>query len=231
MRISVVLPCYNEEENIAIAVRETLAWLDAAGIGGEVIVVNDGSKDGSADVIGKFCKEDARVRVVTHEQNRGYGVAVRSGCDAAKEESIAFVDSDRQFHPADLSLLLPHLEKFPVVVGRRRKRADPFMRNVFGKVLGCLIFVVFGIWIRDVNCGMKVFRKSVWPKIRPEHGTEKFFNAELFLRMRREKIIWRQIDVPHYPRLAGNPTGGSMRVIVNMFREIWNLKKAMHANT
>ena len=227
MQLSIVFPCYNEEENIAVAVRETLRWLDASGISGEVIVVNDGSADGSQGVIESLCAGDARVRCIRHEKNRGYGLAVRSGCDAARMENIAFVDSDRQFKIEDLSLLLRHLDRYEAVVGRRRKRADPLMRNVFGKVLGCLIFLVFGIWIRDVNCGMKVFRASLWPKIRPEYGTEKLFNTELFLRMKRRGVAWKQVDVPHYPRVAGNPTGGSIRVIINMFREILHLKKAM----
>lgn len=224
MQLSVVHPCYNEEENIERTVHATLAWLDSKGHDGEVVVVDDGSKDTSADILKALSAEDNRVKTVTHETNRGYGISVRSGCDAATKEYIAFMDSDGQFKIEDLSLLLPHLEQFDFVPGRRRRRADPLIRNVFGKVLGILIFCSFGLWIRDVNCGLKVFKKSLWPTIRPLYGTEKFFNTELYLRLKRAGVQWQQIDVPHYPRTAGSPTGGSGRVIFHMLKELFDLR-------
>ena len=229
MQLSIVHPCFNEEENIEYIVRETLAWFDAEHHDGEVIVVDDGSKDTSADIIKKLATEDTRVRLVSHEKNQGYGIAVRSGCDAAQMQYIAFIDSDGQFKIDDLSLLLPHLEENDFVPGRRRKRADSFVRNAFGKILGILIFCTFGMWIRDVNCGMKIFAKDLWPTMRPLYGTEKFFNTELYLRLRNAGHTWTQIDVPHYPRRAGTPCGGSIRVIIGMVKEIIDLRSKLNA--
>ena len=229
MQLSVVHPCFNEEANIEYTVRETLTWLTHQHIDGEVIVVNDGSRDDSALILRRLSEADPRVKVVTHDENRGYGLAVRSGCDAATKECIAFMDSDGQFRIDDLNRLIPHLETYDFVPGRRRHRADPFIRNLFGKILGILIFVTFGMWVRDVNCGLKVMKASVWPTIRPLYGTEKFFNAELYLRLKRAGIRFKQIDVPHYPRRAGNPTGGSVRVIGGMFREIIDLRSKLNA--
>lgn len=224
MNISIIHPCYNEEENIEYTVRETLQWFDAQAYDGEVIVVDDGSQDNSFHVLQKLSSEDKRMIIVKHAKNQGYGIAVRSGCDAAKNNYIAFVDSDGQFSIQDLNLLIPHLQEYTFVAGRRRKRADSFMRNCFGKILGILIFCTFGLWIRDVNCGMKMFTKELWPIIRPLYGTEKFFNTELYLRLKRAGISWKQVDVPHYPRRAGNPTGGSGRVIFGMIKELWNIR-------
>lgn len=224
MQLSVVHPCYNEEENIAHTVGETLSWMSAQGIDGEVVVVDDGSVDRSAAILAELAATNARVRVVTHDVNRGYGIAVRSGCDAATKEHIAFMDSDGQFKIEDIGILLPELAHADFVPGKRKKRADPFIRSVFGKVLGILNYLFFGMWIRDVNCGMKVFKKSLWPTMRPEYGTEKFFNTELYLRLKRAGYTWNQIDVPHYPRRAGTPTGGSPHVIVHMFKELWDLR-------
>lgn len=223
--LSVVHPCFNEQENIAQTVQETLAWFDKQNIDGEVVVTDDGSRDASPTILADLAKQDSRVHVVTHETNQGYGRAVRSGCDSARKEHIAFVDSDGQFHIEDLSLLLPFLNEYGFVTGRRRNRADPFVRNMFGKVLGILIVLVFRVWLRDVNCGMKVFRRSIWDEIRPLYGTEKFFNTELFLRLKRGNHKWKQVDVPHYPRRAGTPTGGSIRVIGGMLKELLMLKR------
>jgi hypothetical protein len=89
-------------------------------------------------------------------------------------------------------------------------------------------FAVLGVWVRDVNCGMKVFRRDIWPRIRPEFGVEKLYNTEMFLRLKRGKIPWKTVDVPHYPRKAGAQTGGSPRVIARMFWELWRLKKGKH---
>ncbi len=227
MHLSVVHPCFNEEANIEHTVLETLAWLSEEHIDGEVIVVDDGSSDQSGSILHAMQSRDARLKIVKHDRNRGYGIAVCAGCDAATKDTTAFMDSDGQFHIDDLSSLLPFLSSVDFVAGRRRKRADPFIRNLFGKVLGILVFITFGLWVRDVNCGLKVFRRSTWLKIRPIYGTEKFFNAELFLRLKRAGIPYRQVDVPHYPRRAGNPTGGSVRVIAGMLRELLALRRGM----
>jgi glycosyltransferase involved in cell wall biosynthesis len=221
--LSIVLPCYNEEENIPHAVEDVFSWMEKEGINGEIICVNDGSTDNTANILNDLSKRFSTLRVVTLEKNRGYGIAVRSGLDAATSKIIGFMDSDRQFHAEDISLLLPYIDTYDFVTGRRRKRADSAMRNILGKVLGALTWITFGIWIRDVNCGMKVFKKDLWSKIRPEYSVEKFFNTEMFLNLRREKINWIQIPVKHYPRTAGTPTGASLHVIFGMFKELISL--------
>lgn len=224
--LSLVLPCYNEEANIGETVHSVLAWMQAKGIDGEIIVVDDGSTDTSAAILQHLASEYQNVRVVTHTSNQGYGLAVRSGLDIAQNDVIGFMDSDRQFHIEDLEKLLPHIETFAFVTGRRRKRADSFLRNIFGKVLGCTSWCLFSLWVRDVNCGMKIFHRDIWPTIRPKYSVEKLFNTEIFLNLKKNAIPWKQVDVPHYPRLAGNPTGASPKVILRMFWEYWCLKKA-----
>jgi len=230
MQLSVVHPCYNEKENIEHTVRETLEWFSDEGIDGEVIITDDGSSDDSPQILQRLSLEDSRVRIVTHEKNQGYGIAVRSGCDAAIKEYIAFVDSDGQFKVEDLNRLIPSLKDYDFVPGRRKKRADPFHRNVLGKILGVLIFVTFGTWIRDVNCGMKIFKKSLWPTMRPLYGTEKFFNTELYLRLKNAGYKWEQVPVPHYPRTAGTQCGGSGRVMRGMIRELFDLRLKLNGS-
>ena len=224
MSLSIVLPCFNEEHNIRNAVRDAAIWMQTANIDGEIIVVDDGSKDGSLVVLNKLKEEMSHLRIVRHEKNQGYGLAVRSGCDAAQMEWIAFMDSDGQFQAKDLSLLLAHADCFPFITGRRAHRADSFVRNMFGKVLGAMNVLVLQLWVRDVNCGLKTFRRDIWKDIRPTRGVEKLFNTEMFLRLKHKKIPWHQVNVPHYPRRLGTPTGGSPRVILRMFKELWDLR-------
>lgn len=224
MTLSVILPCYNEEQNIVAAVHDVDCWMRTSQIVGEIIVVNDGSTDDSLSVLQKLEKKVSHLRIVDLPKNGGYGIAVRAGCDAATTDIIAFMDSDLQFHAEDLSLLLTHMNEHSFVTGRRAHRADSLLRNIFGKILGGMNVLVLGLWVRDVNCGMKMFHRDIWKTIRPEHGVEKLFNTEMFLRLKRNRIPWLTINVPHYPRVAGSPTGGSIRVIVRMFKELWDLR-------
>lgn len=230
MTLSIVLPCYNEEKNISNTVRDVASWIAGRGITCEIIVVDDGSRDRTQDTLESLKAELPALRVIRHEKNSGYGVAVRTGCDAAKTEWIAFMDSDGQFKAADLSILLEHTGKYAFITGRRLKRADPLIRRLFGKLLAVMNGLVLGIWIRDVNCGMKMFRREIWEDIRPRHGVEKLFNTEMFLRLKQAGIPWIQVKVPHYPRVAGTPTGGSIRVILRMFRELFDLKSSIEAD-
>lgn len=222
--LSIVLPCYNEEGNIAASVKDVTQFLAGKDFKSEIIVVNDGSKDRSLEVLRGLEREIPNLKIVNHEKNGGYGIAVRSGCDAASGEWIAFMDSDLQFKAKDFDLLLPYVDSFSFVTGRRARRADSFVRNSFGKILGAMNFVVLGLWVRDVNCGMKMFKKSIWPSIRPEYGVEKLFNTEMFLHLKRQGIPWKTVNVPHYPRTVGNPTGGSVKVIIRMFKELVGLR-------
>jgi glycosyltransferase involved in cell wall biosynthesis len=224
--LSIVLPCFNEEPNIERSVRDTAAWLQTKEMPWEILVVDDGSTDGTAAMLERLKREISSLIVVRHAVNQGYGVAVRSGCDQAKGDIIGFMDSDGQFRPSDFDLLLPKLTNCAFVTGRRGHRADPLIRCLFGKMLGAMNVIVLGLWVRDINCGMKIFRRDVWKDVRPVYGVEKLFNTEVFLRLKRNHIPWCQVNVPHYPRRAGKQTGGSLRVIFRMFWELWRLKYA-----
>lgn len=227
MQLSIVLPCYNEEANIRATLEEVLAWAKHVDGGCEIVAVDDGSADDTPVILGEMAALHPSIRVVRHRENGGYGRAVRSGCDASAGTWISFMDSDGQFRIADLGALLPHLGEFAFVTGRRRKRMDPLPRVVYGKVLAFFNLAVFGMWIRDVNCGLKVFRREIWQTIRPEHGIEKLFNAEMFLRLKRAGIPWKSVAVPHHPRRAGVPTGASGRALQRMMKEVAALRKAM----
>jgi len=225
MQLSVVLPCYNEEQNIAASVHDVQKWLASRpSIEGTIIVVNDGSKDRSLQILKELQQQISSLKIVDRPKNGGYGIAIRDGIDTATTEWIAFMDSDGQFHAEDLDLLIEFSNRYSFITGRRAHRADGFVRNSFGKILGAMNVIVLGLWVRDVNCGLKMFTKDIWPRIRPTRGVEKLFNTEMFLRLKREKIAWHQVNVPHYPRTAGTPTGSTIRVIIRMFKELWDLR-------
>ena len=226
MQLTVVLPCYNEAANIPSTVRDVLDWFGADGIDGDIVAVDDGSSDGTGEVLDDLADGDDRIRVVRHAANRGYSSAVRSGCDQAAGEWVAFMDSDGQFRAADLNRLIEWTEEFDFVAGRRATRADPLKRHLFAKAYAIVVCLTLGIWIRDINCGMKLFRTSTWGRVRPQIASGGLFNAEVFYRLRLLGVPWKQVLVNHYPRAHGQQTGATARVIVTMVRELCRLRLA-----
>ncbi|NIW81371.1 MAG: glycosyltransferase, partial [Thermoplasmata archaeon] len=135
MDVSTVLMIYNEEDNIEPLVRDILEVYDASGMDGEVICVEDGSEDGSAQAVARLVEEDPRVVAIYHEGNRGRSWAIRSGFDAARGEVTVIMDSDRQYEPKEVPDLVARVrEGWDVVSGRRDRREDRFDRKLISKV-------------------------------------------------------------------------------------------------
>ncbi len=227
--LSLVLPCYNESQNIERTIREAQAWFAADNIDGQVVVTDDGSKDGSLAILLRLQDEMPNLKVVHHDKNRGYGAAIRSGCDQADKEWIAFMDSDGQFKAADIMRLLPLTDNARYVTGIRAHRADTLQRWINSRMYQTVARVVLGINPTDLNCGMKLFHRSIWSTIRPVYATGALINAEMFYLMKNANIRFNEAMVPHYPRVAGTPTGANFRVILRTFKELWKLKRAKRA--
>jgi len=225
MRLSIVLPCYNEEQNIEGTIQDLRSWEAREKLEVEIVAVDDGSTDGTWGILQRLAGRTSCIRLVRHERNLGYGSAVRAGCDAATMDFVGFMDSDGQFKAEDWSKLLPFLGEFQFVTGRRLHRADSFIRKVNAKLFGILTFLVLGVWIRDINCAMKVWRRDLWPRIRPVHATGALINAEMFYRLHRLGIPWKTVPVHHYPRLKGVQTGAHLGVIFRMFRDLLALRR------
>lgn len=225
MQLSLVLPAFNEEKNIENTINDVLTWFQNDQIDGEVIVVDDGSTDSTPDILSKIIYNKQNIRVVTHQHNRGYGAAVRSGLDNATKEYSAFMDSDGQFKAVDFNKLIPFLTDYDFVTGRKIKRADPFIRRINAKFYALLVFLILGVWVRDINCAMKIFKTSIWLRIRPEYGLGALFNGEVFYRLKINGLRWKQVFVNHYPRRFGTQTGANIKVIAGMFKDLYCLKR------
>jgi glycosyltransferase involved in cell wall biosynthesis len=171
------------------------------------------------------------LKVVHHAKNQGYGAAIRSGCDLAQQTWIAFMDSDGQFRASDISRLLALTAKADYVTGFRQRRADTIQRKLNSCLYRTLVRALLGVHPTDLNCGMKLFRRSIWNTIRPVYATGALINGEMFFAMKNANIIWKETGVPHYPRAAGSPTGANLRVILRAFKELWQLKHARNQST
>ena len=216
--LSVILPAHNEAENLPVVVPEVLVTLPRFCHEFEVIVVDDGSKDRTRQILESLSEQHLQLRVERHEVNRGYGAALATGFRRSNCDFVMFMDSDQQFRIADLELLSPFVGKFDIVAGFRKERNDPLHRRVFAEIFNVTVRVLFGVHLRDIDCAFKVFRGD---QIRSLELTAPgaLINTEIQAKLRRIGATIEQVGVNHYPRVAGHATGGSVRVILRAMRE------------
>jgi glycosyltransferase involved in cell wall biosynthesis len=217
--LSVVLPAWNEGDNIGDAIDGAVWSLERLCRRYEIIVVDDGSTDDTAPLVAAWSARNTNVRLVRHPRNQGYGAALRSGFRAARMDHVFFTDADLQFDLSELALLLPHTRRHDIVCGYRHARQDPWNRRLNAWAWGRLVDVVFDVNVRDVNCAFKIFRREVLSRcaIRSDGA---FVNAELLARARACGFSMIQIPVSHYPRTLGVQTGAKPRVVARAFLEL-----------
>lgn len=225
--LSLVLPAYNEADNIEIVVRRALATLPNYTQDFEIIVVNDGSRDRTPRIIDRLAKEDDRIHPIHHPRNRGYGGALKSGFSASSKDFVMFMDADRQFDVADIRLVSPFVPLFDIVAGFRMERSDPIHRRINAEIFNVAVRVLFGVHLRDLDCAFKVFRGDLLRSL-VLTSSGALINAEIQAKLRRQGATLVQIGVPHQPRVAGQATGGSIRVILKAMRETVLLWIHMH---
>jgi glycosyltransferase involved in cell wall biosynthesis len=219
--ISLVLPAYNEAENIEPMVAEATPALRAVAHDYEIIVVDDGSADDTSAVTRKVMESNSHVRLVQHPVNQGFGAAVFSGFTNAEKDWIFYTDADRQFVLSELERFVPHMDEADLIAGYRAPRRDPFMRVLYGKGWSMLCTLFFGYTVRDVDCGFKLFRREIIEELAPTiESRGATFSIEWLVRAKRAGYRFVELPVSHRPRVAGSQTGANIDVIVRAFREL-----------
>ena len=210
--LSIVLPAHDEEQTLADVVRAALLVGDACSNVCEVLIVDDGSRDGTAELAAQLASDDPRVRVVTHPTNQGYGAALRSGFMQAQHEWIFYTDSDGQFDLNDLPKLLALLGRYDVVTGYRAERRDGRLRAAFGSTFTAAVNGLLGVHVRDVNCAFKVYPRSLFEGLQL-NTTGALIDAEMLSAARLSGLRIGELPVTHRPRVAGLQSGARLDVI------------------
>lgn len=222
--ISVFFPCYNEEANIGAVVEKTLSVLDEVGADYEVIIVNDGSSDNTGRIAAEIAGENARVKVVHHAHNLGYGAALQSGFRAASKDIVFYTDGDGQFDISEMPGLLGLIDEYDIVSCYRLNRQDPIIRKINAWFWTKLVCMLFGLKLRDIDCAFKLYRRHIFDGMEL-CSAGALIDAEVLARAARKGCTIVQRGVHHFPRTAGKQTGANLRVILRAFAELFKLHK------
>lgn len=222
--LSIFFPFWNEEQNIEHVVLDAIPVAKQVAEKWEIVMVDDGSSDQTVAVCKRLAKEDpARLRVVSHTPNRGYGAALKDGFNAAKYNLVVFNDGDRQFDFSEVDRFLAKIDDADIVIGYRKKRRDNFVRHILMSLLKVWDFVFFGFYFRDIDCGFKMFRKEALQKLLPLNAEGAMITTEILAKAKLKGLKIAQVEVSHFPRTWGDQSGANIYIIIRSILETFVL--------
>lgn len=221
--VTAFFPCYNDERTIARLVNDVYSALVKQVDDVEVVVVNDGSTDGSAALLDKLAARHRWLRVVHHPQNRGYGQALRSGFAAATKEWIFYTDGDGQYDAREVSVMLPLAgDDVDIVQGYKIGRGDAWYRKVIGRAYHHTVRLMFGLPIRDTDCDFRLFRRSLVESA-PLTATSGVICVEMMHTFHAAGARFVEVPVHHYPRPFGSSQFFKLPAIARSLRQLVQL--------
>ncbi|MFA5784283.1 MAG: glycosyltransferase family 2 protein [Phycisphaerae bacterium] len=220
--LSVFFPCYNEQANIERVATQALDVLKNTTDDYELILVNDGSRDGTAQKADRLAAENKFVKVVHHATNLGYGAALQSGFKAATKELVFYTDGDGQFDIREMPPLLELMDEYDIVSCYRINRQDNLIRKINAWCWTTLVNILFSMRIRDIDCAFKLYKRKIFDEIEIS-STGALIDTEILARAIRKGYRVTQRGVHHYPRTAGAQTGANIKVVLRAFKELFRL--------
>ena len=222
---TIIVPVYNEEENLERVEKELLAYTQIATKKTSILFVNDGSKDNSQELIEAICSRNEDFLYISFKENRGLSAAIKAGFDNVESPLVGYIDSDLQTDPEDFNLLLKHIGKYDLVTGVRADRKDKFVKNMSSKIANGIRRAFTHDGMDDTGCPLKVIKTDYAKRIPMFKGLHRFLPAMILLQ--NGKII--QIPVKHFPRIAGTAKFGLWNrlfgPLMDCFAYLWMKKK------
>jgi len=201
--LSVFFPAYNDSGTIASLVIVALRTARKLTPNHEVIVVNDGSADRTPDILEELASMYPQVRIVTHDTNRGYGGALRTGFATATHELVFYTDGDAQYDPAEMEALWNRFdENVDLVNGYKISRSDPLHRKIIGRVYHHIVKTLFGLKVRDVDCDFRMMRRSIFDTVHLEKNSG-VICLEMMKKITDGRFRIAEVPVHHYHRAYG----------------------------
>lgn len=200
--LSIVFPAYNDEKTIGDLVKKAKKIVSQYTNDFEIIVVNDGSTDGTKNVLKKI--ENRSLRVITHRRNAGYGAALAIGFQAARKAFIFYTDGDGQYDVSEIKKLIAAFDpNVDIVTGFKIERSDSWLRKVIGTFYNYVVKMVFRLKVKDVDCDCRLFRRESLRGItfRIKSGA---FDVEFIGKLQQRGARFKEVPIHHYPRVYGS---------------------------
>lgn len=224
-KLTIIVPVYNEQENLLRVEEELSSFIEVAKIPTQVLFINDGSVDSSKELIEDICQRKLEFNALHFTRNFGLSTALKAGFDAVETEFLGYIDSDLQTSPMDFNLLLDHRNDYDLITGVRVNRKDSFVKRISSKIANSIRRAFTKDGMDDTGCPLKIIRTSYAKKIPMFSGLHRFLPAMILLQ--NGKIL--QVPVEHFPRIAGEAKFGlSNRLIgplLDCFAYSWMKRK------
>ena len=227
--VSLVIPMFNEEENIEHAIDCAVAALERCAGDYEIVVVNDASTDRSAEIVARLSEANPRIRLLRHEVNRKLGATLKTGYAAARKDLVVYMDADLPFDPEGIGRAIQALKvtRADLVAGYRLDRTtEGFRRTVYSYLYNSLIGILFGWPHRDINFSFKLMRREVLEAVELK-SEGSLIDAELIVKAKNLGFVIQQLGLDYFPRTRGRSTLSSPKVILKIFRELFTLYPEM----
>ena len=218
--VSIFYPCYEDWGTMGSMVLLTIRTADQLGLDYDITLVDDGSGPHTQDLLEEIEQRFPEVKILHHEQNQGYGGALRSGFAAATREWIFYTDGDAQYDVRELAVLLEKASPdVDIVQGWKIDRHDPLHRIIIGRIYHWIVRLSFGLSIRDTDCDFRLIRRSVFDRIELESDSG-VICAEMMVKMQRAGCRFVEVPVHHYQRAHGKSQFFNFKRIA---RVVWQL--------
>ena len=225
--LSVFFPAYNDSGTIASLVIVALRSAAALAPDHEVIVVNDGSSDGTQLILEELARVYPKLRIVTHEVNRGYGGALRTGFATASKDVVFYTDGDAQYDPSEMGLLWQAMQPgVDLVNGYKISRSDPLHRIFIGRVYHHIVKLMFGLAVRDVDCDFRMIRRTVFDRVRLEKNSG-VICLEMMKKIQDAGFHIVEVPVHHYHRAYGKSQFFNFPRVFRTGLDVWKLWYAL----
>lgn len=228
--LSIFFPFWNEEDNIEKVVTSAIPIAQKIAKKWEIIMVDDGSSDKTLKIAEKLAKSDDRLKIVTHQPNRGYGAALTSGFSHAQYRYIVFVDGDAQFDFSEVMKFVEKIGSADMVIGYRTQRRDRNLgkRLLLMNLLKIWDLILFRFYFRDIDCGFKMFKRETVEKLMPLRSEGAMITTEILAKAKKKKMKIKEVGVTHYPRERGHQSGANLPVIMRAVLESFILWYDLH---
>lgn len=227
--LSVILPCYNESSNIPIVLDELLDFIPTIAKKFEILVVDDGSTDGSDIILDQYSSQFSTVRVI-HQPNLGFGGALNTALQNVQFEWVFYTDADRQFDIFELKSYVVHAAHYDMILGYRISRAEGVRRWILALGMKYWNFFVLGmpLTIQDIDCAFKLMKTSLIQKSLPLSSRGNLVTTELLIRTINDHARIKQIGVTHYKRQLGVSKCGGIKDVARVVLETFSLYRVLY---